>query len=86
MKKENPPIDTRTVFAAVALHKLVAGMGDPEEHFYQIENAFTEVCEQAWRISDRMMEVRGLAGIDGNAVMRDAKEVSSNVAVDTASP
>ena len=74
MNNVYPQIDARTVFAAVALHKLVAGMEDPEEHFSQIEGSYTEVCEQAWRISDRMMEVRCLAGNDGGAVVPDAKE------------
>ena len=56
-----PRIDDRTVFAAFALHRLLAGMEAPEEHFSQLEDSYSDVCEQAWRISDRMMQVRAAA-------------------------
>ena len=62
MNDESPPLDARTVFAAVALHKLLAGMDDPEEHFHQMEDSYTDLCEQAWRISDRMMKLRRQSG------------------------
>lgn len=58
MNNESTPLDARTVFAASALHKLLAGMEDPEEHFSQIENSHTDLCALCWRIADRMVEVR----------------------------
>ena len=58
MANDRPPIDDRALFAAVALHKLLAGMENPEEHFSQLEDSYSDVCEQAWRISDRMMQAR----------------------------
>ncbi len=50
-------IDDRTIFAAFALHKLLAGVEDPEEHFSQLEDSYSDVCKQSWRIADRMMQV-----------------------------
>lgn len=74
MKDEYLPFDARTVFAAFALHKLLAGMEDPEEHFSQIEDSYSDLCAQAWRISERMMEVRGLAGSERATVVPEEKE------------
>ena len=52
-----PRINARAMFAAFALHKLLAGMEDPEEHFSQLEDSYSEVCVQAWRIADRMIQM-----------------------------
>jgi tRNA A-37 threonylcarbamoyl transferase component Bud32 len=46
------------LFAAVALHKFLAGMDQPEEHFSQIADSYEEVCEQAWDVAMRMVRVR----------------------------
>ena len=59
MEDKCSPVDVRTVFAAFALHKLLAGMEAPEEHFQQIEDSYSDVCQQAWRVAERMVEVRG---------------------------
>lgn len=73
MKDEYLPINRRTVFAAVALHKLLAGMEDPEEHFSQIEDSYTDLCKQAWRISDRMMKLCGHAGSESTNVLSEER-------------
>lgn len=65
MKDKRLSIDARAVFAAVALHKLIAGMEDPEEHFSQIEDSYADLCKQAWRISAQM--VKTVAGSEGGA-------------------
>lgn len=59
MEDKRSPIDAHTLLAAFALHKLLAGIEAPEEHFLQIEDSYTDICQQAWRVSARMMEVRG---------------------------
>ena len=69
MKDEELLIDPRTIFAAFALHKLLAGMEDPEEHFSQIEDSYSDLCTQAWRISERMMKMRELAGGERTALV-----------------
>ncbi len=68
------PIDPRMVFAAFALHKLIAGMEDPEEHFSQIEDSYLDLCKQAWRISDCMMEVHKPVGSECTTVVPEEKE------------
>ena len=47
-----------TLFAAVALHKLLAGMDEPEEHFSQMADSYEEVCKQAWHVATRMVRVQ----------------------------
>lgn len=73
MKDEYKPLDAPTIFAAFALHKLLAGMEDPEEHFSQIDDSYSDVCEQAWRISNRMMELRALASSNRGKVLSEEK-------------
>ncbi len=68
------PIDARTVFAAFALHKLLAGMEDPEEHFSQVEDSYSDLCKQAWRISERMMEMSGLVCSEHARVLPEENE------------
>lgn len=74
MNDEYQPQGARTIFAAFALHKLLAGMEDPEEHFSQIDDSYSDVCEQAWRISDRMIELRGMASSDRVKVLPEEKK------------
>lgn len=54
-------IDTRTIFAAVALHKLLSGMEDPEQWFSQMGDGYSELCTEAWNIADRMLEADRLS-------------------------
>ena len=58
MEDKRSPVDAHTLFAAFAIHKLLAGMEAPEEHFQQIEDSYSDVCQQAWKVAKRMMEVR----------------------------
>ena len=72
MSDASRPINARAVFAAVALHKLLAGMDDPEEHFHQMEDSYTDLCQQAWRIADRMVKVgedASYGGQDGGQIV-----------------
>ena len=74
MNDEAQPLNARTVFAAVALHKLLAGMDDPEEHFHQMEDSYTDLCQQAWRIADRMVRVGQDATARGQAASANDPE------------
>lgn len=79
MQKEAPELDNpnlngssfadaRAVFAAVALHRLLAGFDDPEQRFSQMADAYSEVCQEAWAVANRMVELRPVPGEAGSCI------------------
>lgn len=62
-------LDSKALFAAVALHRLLVGSEDPEHRFSQVGDGYNEVCREAWEIADRMVKARPPAASEASSTL-----------------